>query len=131
MKKIILSSVLIASLATAAIAGMKPPTETQGVSPEVTHVNDLSAQIPAMAAYQLRGRKITFAPGATFTKHSHASRPGIVYVMSGEVVVVDNGVKEIYSAGDTWIETAETDHWLANKSDKPASIWMVDLPEKK
>jgi len=42
-----------------------------------------------------------------------------------------NGEKLEYSAGDTWIETADTVHWAKNpSSENKAVIFMVDLPPK-
>ncbi|KAG1650440.1 hypothetical protein GQR58_028022 [Nymphon striatum] len=127
MKKTLIIAALVLS-ATTAYAGSKKadlskltaPTENAGINLEVLAQNDLEAQIPAFAGYDIRARKITFEPGAKLQTHSHAERPGFVYILEGEVVETRNGKPKVYKAGDVWIEDAETDHWLRNISDKPA-----------
>jgi len=105
-----------------------PPTETQGLDAVVAHQNGLEAQIPAMSGFDFRGRKITLLPGAATVEHSHAERPGIVYVIEGKVNEYRNGEKREFAAGDTWIETADTVHWVQNPTKNKAVIFMVDLP---
>ena len=126
---IFFATVLIGSSAFAGdLKHVKEPTETKGVSLTVLQQNALEAQIPAMKGYEIRARRITFEAGASFTKHNHAERPGVVYVEAGEIIENRNGKTRKFSAGDNWIEDAQTDHWLRNISDAPAVIIMVDLP---
>ena len=126
---------ITAIIATPVFAGslqnVTEPTETKGVSVSPLQQNDLSAQVPNFKGHDLRARRITFAPGASFTKHNHAERPGLVYVESGKIVENRNGKSKKFKAGDTWIEKADTEHWLRNISDKDAVIIMVDLPAQK
>ncbi len=107
---------------------LKEPTETKGLSPALLHENKLDAQIPSMAEYKLRGRRVTFEPGATLVNHSHATRPGFVYIEKGSIIENRNGVSREFKAGDTWIEDTKTEHWIRNVSDKPAVLIVVDLP---
>jgi len=132
MKKFILFTAALATT-TALIAGnklskLKAPTENQGITMEVLGSNELASQIPAFEGYEIRARKITFAPGATLMPHSHATRPGFVYILSGEVVESRNGTARTYKAGEMWIEDANTDHWMRNVSNEPAVFIMVDTP---
>jgi quercetin dioxygenase-like cupin family protein len=131
MKLTMLASV-IAICATPLIAQeavkVDPPTETQGVSVDVLEQNGLKKQIKVFKGYDLRARRITFAPGATFALHDHAERPGFVIVESGTIVEGRGEEALAFSAGQTWIEDAETKHWLRNVSDQDAVIIMVDLP---
>ncbi|MGH1538978.1 MAG: cupin domain-containing protein [Arenicella sp.] len=133
MKNKYLIAVLSLTVAAAAYAGnaTKAPEKSHGLSPEVAHQNSLEAQIPSMKGYDIRGRKITLLPGAATAEHSHAERPGIVYVMQGSVVEYRNGEKRKFTMGDTWIETADTVHWVKNPMKEPAVIFMVDLPKQK
>jgi len=131
-----LALIFSVGLASVAVAGnklskLKAPNENTGITIDVLEQNDLAAQIPAFAGYDIRARRITFAPGATLKTHSHASRPGFVYILSGEVVESRDGVNRIYKAGETWIEDASTDHWMRNVSDAPAVFIMIDLPVQK
>jgi len=123
--------VLAATITTLVYAAEKPPKKTTGLSVEVPHLNNLGPQIGAMKDYDFRGRFITFAPGAAIAEHSHAERPGIVYVIQGEIVEFRNGERIEYAAGDSWIEDAKTVHWAKNPSnDTEAVIFMVDMPPK-
>jgi len=118
-----------ATLATLVIAADKPPEKSSGVSIDVPHLNNLGPQIGVMQDYNIRGRYITFAPDAAIAEHSHAERPGMVYVIKGEIWEYRNGKKIEYKAGDSWIETADTVHWAKNpSSENEAVIFMVDLP---
>jgi quercetin dioxygenase-like cupin family protein len=106
------------------------PQKTQGIDATALQQFPLAAQIPAMAGYELRGRRIVIAPGGTITEHSHADRPGIVYILEGTLTEYRNGVARIVKPGDTWAEEANTVHWIENKTDKPCVIWAVDLVKK-
>jgi len=122
-------ALVAAAIATSVLAGDKPPEKTQGLSVNVLHQNNLGAQIGAMQKYDIRSRYITFAPGAAIAEHSHAERPGMVYVIKGGIIEYRNGERNEYKAGDSWIETADTVHWAKNASDDEESIiFMVDLP---
>lgn len=130
--KLITFIALVALAASPVAAQVKvavqAPTESQGVSIEVLQQNGLAAQIPAFKGYDFRARRITFAAGASFAEHNHAVRPGFVIVESGTIIEGRGDKALAYSAGQTWIEDAETEHWLRNVSDQDAVIIMVDLP---
>ncbi len=131
LRQIALPTILLVVAATA-LAGNQAPTQTKGMTFDVVQQNNLGAQIAVMEGHDFRGRRITFAPGAEIVEHSHAERPGIVYVISGSVIEFRNGKKITYTAGDSWIETADTNHWAKNGSKtEEAVIFMVDLPPKK
>jgi quercetin dioxygenase-like cupin family protein len=106
------------------------PQKTQGIEPTSLQQFPLAAQIPSMDGYELRGRRIVIAPGGTITEHSHADRPGIVYILEGTLTEHRNDVGRIVKPGDTWAEEATTTHWMENTTDKPSVIWAVDLVKK-
>jgi len=126
-----ISAIIVLSVSAIAFAGLKAPTKTSGISAKTLHNNELSAQQPAFKGHELRGRKLTIMPGGGTVEHSHAKKPGIVYVISGAIVEVRNGVKRTFQAGDTWIKKGDTVHWGQNDTDRPAVIWVVDLPKQK
>ncbi len=81
----------IAGLALGAIGGhglaqVAPPTEHTGLSRESLGViTDKSMQATVgLDGYILQLRAITIEPGGQIAKHSHATRPGLVKVISGE-----------------------------------------------
>ena len=135
MKTLLTTALIVVGTAVLAhdktdLAAVPTPTESQGVSLDVLQQFDLEPQIAAMAGYDIRMRKITFAPGATFAQHSHAIRPGLVYILEGEILDVRGDDRRVYKAGQHWMEDATTDHWLANISDKPVTFIMIDTPVK-
>jgi len=132
MKGLLLTGIVITTAMTVtAIAGNKAPEKTSGISAQVLHQNNLGPQIKVMQAHDFRARRLTLAPGGATAEHSHAQRPGIVYVEEGEIIEYRNGVKRSFKKGDTWIETADTVHWVKNPSkDKVGVIVMIDLPVK-
>lgn len=128
MKQILLSGLLAATfISTSALAKDMPPKETSGLDVQLYHNHSLGAQLAPMEGYTLRGRRITFAPGGGTNEHSHADRPGIVYVLEGTLDEHRGDTKRVVVAGDTWVEEADTVHWIKNTSDKPAVVLAFDL----
>ena len=107
-------------------AGQKPE-KTQGLTDVRLQQFPLGAQISAMAGYELRGRRVTLAPGGAVIEHSHADRPGIVYILEGSLTEGRGGKARVYKAGDSWAEDTTALHWLENTTDKPAVFVAVDL----
>ena len=90
----------------------------------------------AAAGKALRGRVITFEPGAVAKFHVHKA-PGIRYVLEGAVTVKwKDGNSEIYPAGSTFFEGPIGDkparaHEVSNDGKMVAKIWLVELiPEQ-
>lgn len=129
--RLVLVTVLIAfTTSSASFANNKHrvPTETQGLMATELHNNNLGAQIN-VPEYNLRARRVILLPGATVAPHSHAERPGFVYVERGVVIESRNGRARRFREGDTWLETETTNHWVRNPSRvKEAVIIIVDLP---
>jgi len=121
---------MLAIISVGVYANSKAPEKTHGLKPVVLHQNNLAAQIELMKGYDVRARRISFDAGGATAEHSHATRPGIVYVEKGEIIEYRNGKKRMFKQGDTWIETADTMHWVKNASEtETAAIIMIDLPE--
>ncbi len=129
MKQTALIALLTLVMSSPAFASGKAPEKTHGLSAVALEAHELAAQIPVMSNYQLRARRVTFEPGGATSLHSHAMRPGIVYVERGEIVEIRSGEKRTFKAGETWNETADTEHWVKNASDQPAVLIIIDLPK--
>ena len=123
------NAVFLLAFHIAAFAQTKPQT-TQGIDAVVLQQFPLAAQVPSMDGYELRGRRIVIAPKGTTLEHSHADRPGIVYVLEGSLSEYRHGKERVLKQGDTWSEDADTIHWIENRSEKPAVIWAVDVVKK-
>jgi quercetin dioxygenase-like cupin family protein len=125
-------AVLLGAGVSCAIAADNKPDKTQGMEGSNTAVMQfpLAAQIPQMAGYELRGRRITVAPGGAVTEHSHATRPGMVYILEGSMTEHRGDAARVVKAGDSWAEDANTVHWFRNTTDKPCVFWAVDVVKK-
>ncbi len=128
--KTLIITMVLGVAATTSFA-KETPTETKGISGEQLGLQSLEKQIPTMAGYVLRTRRVTLAPGGSVKNHSHADRPGFLYVLQGELTEYREGVVKTFKPGDSWVETADTIHGVKNNTDKPAVAMVVDLVKKK
>jgi len=124
--KTVIVAAMASTIATASFAN-EMPTETKGLAPVPLHVLSLQQQIPVMAGYALRSRQVALAPGGSIKKHSHADRPGFLYVLEGELTEYKDGTSTVVRAGDSWIETRDTVHGVRNNSDKPVVVIVIDI----
>lgn len=125
LKKLALATAVIAS-ASAAFAEKSKETQGLDITPLELH-ETIGEQIPAMDGFALRARRIVITPGGTIAEHSHADRPGVVYILEGSMTEHRGDIARVVKAGDTWTETADTLHWMENTSGKPCIIIAVDL----
>ncbi|MBS0390041.1 MAG: cupin domain-containing protein [Proteobacteria bacterium] len=102
--------------------------QTQGVTVQPLATLDLGPEIEGMAGRELRMRLVTIAPGGVFGPlHSHADRPGLVYILQGRITDHRNGVATDYGPGPGWPEDRNTTHWLENRGTVPAVEISVDI----
>ncbi len=129
MRRVIWMVILIGGFGASVYAAK--PEKTQGIEDKPLELHALAAQIPAMAGYELRTRRVTIAAGGTIAEHSHADRPGVVYVLAGSIREHQGDVVRVLNPGDTFSEKLETVHWLENVTDKPCVLLAVDLVARK
>ena len=60
------------------------PQETKGISIKGSRTLPLGVQLPALKGYALQIRMIVLQPGAVAGYHSHAKRPVVAYLVSGD-----------------------------------------------
>ncbi len=102
--------------------------QTRGVAVRSLATVDLTGELEGMAGRQLRMRMVTFEPGGVFGPiHDHKGRPGIVYILQGEITDHRDGVETEYGPGVGWPEDRNTLHWLENKGATPAVEISVDI----
>lgn len=91
--------------------------ETKGVSIQSKSILPLKAQIPGLKGYALRMRTIVLEPGAVVGYHSHANRPVVVYLVSGEEYTEhrDGQAEIVRKPGEQWVEGADVAHWSENR----------------
>lgn len=110
--------------------GVSGPTESHGIeSAVVLELVDLEDDFAALEGHSLRARKVAIAPGGVVGVHRHTSRPGILYVLDGEMTEFrndqDGGVTRY--EGDTTFEKEGVIHWWRNDSEEVATALAVDI----
>ena len=128
---IVLISALIGGIGRQLLAAMKGPTEHQDIALTALGQiddNSLSAQI-GLTDYILRLRAITINPGGHIAEHSHATRPGLVKVISGTWIEGrPDGEYDFIADQDTSIlEHKDTVHWIYNRGDVAATALVCDI----
>ncbi len=108
---------------------------TKAINPSVSVKKlqefDPSKQIDALQGYSARGRKITVPAGGSIPQHEHSKRPGIVYVVSGEIMEYrGNNVRKLV-AGDSLKEDFTTLHSFKNISNSACVLIAFDIPKAK
>ncbi len=125
-----LGSALLGGIGGQVLAQMSGPTEHKGIS--VDSLGELgeaslSTQI-GLTGYYLQLRRITIKPGGQIKEHSHATRPGIVQVLSGVMVEGRPDGETTYSENDlSLLETADTVHWVYNRGDVDATAIVCGI----
>lgn len=124
---------LLANISNQGWASRTPPTKHKGVSVKslgVVSEASLSSQI-GLERHIMQLREITLAPGGAIAKHSHATRPGLVYTASGSWLEGRADGEIEYPAGkdkgSTLVEDADTVHWFFNDGSVPVKVLVCDI----
>jgi quercetin dioxygenase-like cupin family protein len=110
--------------------GQKPSTApAKDVTDVVRATTDLSKEPAAINGRLFRLRQLDMKPGAIVPWHSHANRPAMIYIVSGEVVEYASNcaVPIVHKAGDVAAERNGTAHWWQNNGSTTAVLISVDL----
>jgi quercetin dioxygenase-like cupin family protein len=106
------------------------PTQNRGVESvtPIGHVN-LEHEFKDIKGHILRAREIVIAPGGVIAVHEHHARPGIAYILEGEIVEHRNDHPEplLRSQGEAAFEKTGVAHWWENRSDKKVRALVVDI----
>lgn len=139
-----LALALAALAPTAAFAGSCPEASLVNVAAEpagmhdknidvtdtILAVNHLGDFYPEFAGRDQRIRILTVAPGGEVAMHSHADRPALIYVVSGEIVEHSTtcAVPIVHKAGEVATELGPLEHWWKNETGTTATLLSADLP---
>ena len=91
---------------------------------------DLSQQVKGLQGYDIRARRIIVPAGGTIAEHEHSARPGIVYVLSGEITEYRGNKTSQLKAGDSVAEDAKTVHAYKNTCNQPCVLIAFDIPQQ-
>jgi len=119
------AGIFIGGFSGHAAAQMKGPTDMKGVSVTELGIIDevsLTAQL-GIEGYILRMRAVTVEPGGHILEHSHATKPGLVKMVSGVWIEGRPDGETRFAAGEdnTIPEARDTVHWIYNRGDVPAT----------
>ena len=76
--------------------------------------------------YKLRATVTTIEPGGYVGEHNHVG-PGIRYLASGEITLVEQGNARIYKTGDYFYETGAITNSASNKGSTPVVNIIFEL----
>ncbi|WP_165954355.1 cupin domain-containing protein [Seongchinamella unica] len=110
--------------------GINGPTDTHGIAAsEILGSVGLGDDFPSLQGRSLRARRVTISPGGVVGVHQHDARPGVLYMLEGELVEVRSDIEGAISRkkGDTSFEKGGVIHWWRNDSKKVATALVVDI----
>ena len=70
----------------------------------------------------------TILPGCTIGLHTHDTNAEVYYLLSGEIVVNQDGQEHTVSAGGVVFTSDGSSHSVENRSDKPAEMLAIIFP---
>lgn len=109
------------------------PAETRGVD-AVRALGSvaLAGEIDGAEGKILRAREIVLAPGAAIAVHEHQRRPGLAYILEGELVEHRNDADGplVRGVGAIAFERSGVVHYWENRSDRPARALVVDIVDE-
>ncbi|MBL8662546.1 MAG: cupin domain-containing protein [Candidatus Odyssella sp.] len=90
---------------------------------------DLGAEKVALKGHNMRVRKLVIQPGGIVPWHSHAERPALIYIVSGQVFEYASNcaVPILHKAGEVARETHATAHWWKNTGNVPVVLLSFDI----
>ena len=116
---------------TRGVAEVTAPTEHKGHTVDAVGIvpdDSMNAQI-GLSGYVLQLREITIEPGGQIAQHDHATRPGLVKVVSGTWTEGRPEGEHEYAAANPAgiVEDRETVHWFWNRGTEPATAIVCDI----
>ena len=108
----------------------KPSTAAaKAVTDKVLAQIDLANEMVALKGHMMRVRRLDVQPGGIVPWHSHADRPALIYVVSGEIYenASNCAVPILHKAGEVARETHATAHWWQNTGKTPVVLLSFDI----
>jgi quercetin dioxygenase-like cupin family protein len=141
VRSVLLSTLIAVGAAAPALAGECPADKMKadatksvnygpkGVSDNVLAMIDLSKEKIAVVGHMMRVRRLEVQPGGIVPWHSHAERPALIYVVSGEIVehASNCAVPIVHKSGEVARETHATSHWWQNNGKAAVTLLSFDI----
>ncbi len=101
----------------------------KAVTDKVLSTLDLSMEKIAAKGYTMRVRQLVIQPGGIVPWHSHAERPALIYVVSGQILEHASNctVPIVHKAGEVGKEPKGTSHWWQNTGKVPVVLLSFDI----
>lgn len=105
------------------------PKENKGIAVAPLGSVGLEGELPGVTGKILRAREITIEPGGVVAVHQHDGRPGLAYILEGEVYEHRNDEtgSVLRKPGAISFEKTGVTHWWENRSDKKMRAIVVDI----
>jgi quercetin dioxygenase-like cupin family protein len=143
LKRTLVASALLASFTFtgSAFAGECPASQmradatkpssaaAKAVTDKVLAQIDLADEKLALKGHMMRVRRLEVQPGGIVPWHSHADRPALIYVVTGEIYenASNCAVPILHKAGEVARETHATAHWWQNTGKVPVVLLSFDI----
>jgi quercetin dioxygenase-like cupin family protein len=103
-------------------------TEPKDVTDKVLAMIDLAKEKVALDGHQFRMRQLEIQPGGIVPWHSHAERPALIYVVSGEITEYAStcAVPLLHKAGEVSVDAGRS-HWWQNTGKEPVTLISADI----
>lgn len=128
---VVLAAVVGATIGAGAQQAFDGPREGKGLFNEVVGEIPLQGEIASVENRHLRMRYWEIQPGGIVPVHSHANRPGIIWIEEGTIVEhrSDQDEPKVHGPGTVSIEADGVSHWWENTGDEVVILVAVDVYE--
>ncbi len=118
----------VALLTVTGHSGAQQQLERKGLTAKVNYEHVISGHLAELnGKYKLRINEVTIQPGGYAGEHQHVG-PGIRYVVSGELTLVEHGGKTTtYKTGDYFFESGDVTHAAYNKTQSPVKLIQYEI----
>ena len=105
------------------------PTAQAGVVVRRLGGQPLDHDFRALQGRELRLRELTIAPGGSITLHRHDQRPGVAYILKGQMTEWRGPgfTPRVIGPGEAVFEATGVSHWWRNEGTTPARALVVDI----
>lgn len=114
----------------AAKKNLPGPTQNTGIRViKLIGTVELGREFTLTEGRQLRARELVIEPGGVVAVHQHNARPGMAYILEGEIVEHRNDQLQplVRKPGDAAFEKTGVSHWWENRSQHPVRALVVDI----
>ena len=106
------------------------PTHTHGVlTMKRLGAQPLGQDFNALQGRELRLRELTIAPGGSIALHQHDQRPGVAYILQGQMTERRGPAfsPRVIGPGEVAFEASGITHWWRNEGTTPAKALVLDI----